>query len=60
MAIWSAAFGFCRRDEAEGKYRAESIQVVSLADGETKIATLTSFFDARLFARFGLPSELAS
>jgi RNA polymerase sigma-70 factor (ECF subfamily) len=54
------AFGFYRRDEAEGTYRAESIQVVSLADGEPQITTLTSFFDARLFARFGLPSELTS
>ena len=54
------AFGFYRRDEAGGIYRAESIQVVSLADGETQIKTLTSFFDARLFTRFGLPSELTA
>jgi RNA polymerase sigma-70 factor (ECF subfamily) len=53
------AFGFYRRDEAEAKYRAESIQVVSLADDAAQIKTLTSFFDARLFARFGLPPELA-
>ena len=53
------AFGFYRRDEAENIYRAESIQVVSLADAETLIQTLTSFFNARLFARFGLPPELA-
>ncbi len=52
------AFGFYRRDEAAGIYRAESIQVVSLDDHAARITTLTSFFDADLFARFGLPSEL--
>jgi RNA polymerase sigma-70 factor (ECF subfamily) len=51
------AFGIYRRDEASGKYRAESIQVVSLAGGTNQIETLTTFFDMALFARFGLPSE---
>ena len=53
------AFGFYRRDEATGVYRAESIQVVSLDDRAARLTTLTSFFDAKLFAHFGLPSELA-
>jgi RNA polymerase sigma-70 factor (ECF subfamily) len=53
------AFGFYRRDEATGVYRAESIQVVSLDDRAARLTTLTSFFDAGLFARFGLHSELA-
>jgi len=52
------AFGFYRRDEAAGIYRAESIQIVSLDDDAARITTLTNFFDANLFARFGLPSEL--
>ena len=53
------AFGFYRRDEATGIYHAESIQVVSLDDRAARLTTLTSFFDAGLFAHFGLPSELA-
>ena len=53
------AFGFYRRDEATGIYRAESIQVISLDDRAARLTTLTSFFDAGLFAHFGLPSELA-
>jgi len=53
------AFGIYRRDEATGIYRAESIQVVSLDDRAARLTTLTSFFDAGLFAHFGLPSELA-
>jgi RNA polymerase sigma-70 factor (ECF subfamily) len=52
------AFGFYRRDEAAGTWRAESIQVVSLDDHAAWITTLTNFFDVGLFARFGLPSEL--
>jgi hypothetical protein len=35
-----------RRMRPGKKYRAESIQVVSLAEGETKIKTLTSFYNA--------------
>ena len=53
------AFCFYRRDEATGVYRAESIQVVLLDDQAARITTLTSFFDAGLFACFGLPPELA-
>ena len=53
------AFGFYRRDEATGKYRAESIQVVLLDERAARLTTLTSFFDADLFVHFGLPSELA-
>jgi len=53
------AFGFYRRDEATGNYRAESIQVVVLDERASRFTTLTSFFDASLFAHFGLPSELA-
>jgi RNA polymerase sigma-70 factor (ECF subfamily) len=52
------AFGFYRRDEATGVYRAESIQVVSLDDRAAQITTLTNFFDAGLFAHFGLPADL--
>ncbi len=53
------AFGFYRRDEATGHYHAESIQVVVLDDRAAQFTTLTSFFDASLFAHFGLPPELA-
>ncbi len=53
------AFGFYRRDEATGNYRAESIQVAVLDERAARFTTLTSFFDASLFALFGLPSELA-
>ena len=52
------AFGFYRRDEAAGLWRAESIQVVTLDDRAARLTTLTNFFDANLFARFGLPAEL--
>jgi RNA polymerase sigma-70 factor, ECF subfamily len=52
------AFGLYRLDEASGKYRPYAVQVLTLEAPSGPITEVVSFSEPRLFAWFGLPSEL--
>ncbi|NUS43443.1 MAG: sigma-70 family RNA polymerase sigma factor [Mycobacteriaceae bacterium] len=51
------AAGFYRLDDADGVYRAHSIQVLTVQNDA--IARITVFVDPGLFGRFGLPPTVA-
>ncbi len=50
------AFALYMRDKADGVHRAFHLQVPTV--GEDGVTHVSVFFDATLFARFGLPEEL--
>jgi len=51
------AFALYLRDPSDGVHRAFQVQVPTV--GESGVEHIRAFFDTDLFARFGLPDELA-
>lgn len=54
------AFSLYARDDMAGVYRPYAIQVLAIDGVAGRIAEIVSFADSSLFARFGLPLELAA